>query len=82
MRNYWYILVTLAAIVMLSGCGDDNSNSEASGTSINAGETVVVQPGGVLIPTAEGTQIKVNDSFAESNSTVTVITGSARLLYR
>ncbi len=82
MRNYWYILVILAATAMLSGCGDDNSNSEVLGTSINAGETVVVQPGDMLIPTETGTQLKVNDSFAESNSTVTVITGSARLVNR
>lgn len=80
MRNYWHILVTLAAIIMLSGCGD--SDLEALGTSVNAGETVSVRPGDTLIPTEAGTRIKVNDSFAESNSTVTVITGSVQLVNR
>lgn len=75
MRNYWYILVTLAALTIFSGCSDSDS-----GTLVDAGETVSVLPGDMLIPTSEGTQIKVNDTSGDGNTTVTVISGSARLL--
>jgi len=77
MRNNLSILLTLSALLMFTGCG---SNSDTSGTLVNAGETVEVLPGDTVKPVDAGTQIKVNDTASNGNTTVTVISGSALLI--
>ena len=77
MRTNFSLLLTLSALLAFTGCGSNTDST--SRTLVTTGETVTVQAGDIVKPAEEGTYVEVNDTAADGNSTLTVISGSVLL---
>ncbi len=88
-HSAWLILLSLTAVLTLSGCGGGSSGSSGGSTpsapiDIPSGETemvtsksYLVHPGDILLKTSDPTVISVAHKSGTETSTVSLVEGSA-----
>ena len=77
-------LITLGAILLLSGCdskssgGGKSSTPVDTGITLNIGEAVTLGSGDRLVPTSEDARVKIVATPGQTEKEVTLLAGGAK----
>ena len=74
------IMIPLAGLLFLAGCGDDDGGSGGEKVSMVIGEAVSVYPGDTIEPGGDDARIAIRHEVGEEVKSVTLLEGAASLL--